>query len=48
MQVSEGLDIVTSKATKEEQRGVPNHVLGIFDPYVEFKIDHFCDITFVP
>ena len=32
MQVYRGLDIITNKATKEEMRGVPHHLMDIKDP----------------
>ncbi|WVZ05064.1 hypothetical protein V8G54_018410 [Vigna mungo] len=43
MQVYEGLEIVTNKATKEEQRGVPHHLLGTQNPDTEFTASDFCD-----
>ncbi|KAB2600502.1 adenylate isopentenyltransferase [Pyrus ussuriensis x Pyrus communis] len=42
MQVYEGLDIVTNKITKEEQRGVPHHLLGMLDPHEDFTARDFC------
>ncbi|CAN6693912.1 unnamed protein product [Malus baccata var. baccata] len=45
MQVYEGLDIVTNKITKEEQRGVPHHLLGMLDPHEDFTARDFCDLT---
>ncbi|KAI4349545.1 hypothetical protein L6164_010123 [Bauhinia variegata] len=45
MQVYEGLDIVTNKITKEEQRGVPHHLLGTQNPNSEFTAADFCDMT---
>nr|CDI51130.1 related to leukotriene-A4 hydrolase [Melanopsichium pennsylvanicum 4] len=32
MQIYRGLDIITNKATKEEMKGVPHHLLGFLDP----------------
>ncbi|KAI9080285.1 hypothetical protein K1719_037679 [Acacia pycnantha] len=43
MQVYEGLDIVTNKITKEDQRGVPHHLLGTESPNSEFTASHFRD-----
>ena len=45
IQVYEGLDIVTNKITKEEQRGVPHHLLGIQHPNSEFTANDFCDMA---
>ena len=46
MQVYEGLDIVTNKITKEEQRGVPHHLLGILNnPNADFTATNFCDMS---
>ncbi|XP_061341387.1 adenylate isopentenyltransferase 3, chloroplastic-like [Gastrolobium bilobum] len=45
MQVYKGLDIVTNKITKEEQRGVPHHLLGTQDPNSEFTATDFCDMA---
>ncbi|XP_057964710.1 adenylate isopentenyltransferase 3, chloroplastic [Malania oleifera] len=43
IQVYEGLDIVTNKATEEEKRGVPHHLLGIANPNADFTAANFCD-----
>ncbi|KAF7818300.1 adenylate isopentenyltransferase 3, chloroplastic [Senna tora] len=43
IQVYEGLDIVTNKITKEEQRTVPHHLLGTQNPNSEFSAANFCD-----
>ncbi|KAK7285380.1 hypothetical protein RJT34_20149 [Clitoria ternatea] len=43
MQVYEGLDIVTNKIPKEEQRGVPHHLLGTQNRNSEFTAADFCD-----
>ncbi|KAK9281546.1 hypothetical protein L1049_004449 [Liquidambar formosana] len=45
MQVYKGLDIVTNKITKEEQRGVPHHLLGILNPDEDFTATDFCDMA---
>ncbi|XP_027351063.1 adenylate isopentenyltransferase 5, chloroplastic-like [Abrus precatorius] len=45
MQVYEGLDIVTNKITKEEQLGVPHHLLGTHNPNLEFTASDFCDMA---
>ncbi|KAF7804766.1 adenylate isopentenyltransferase 3, chloroplastic [Senna tora] len=43
MQVYQGLDIVTNKITKEEQRGVPHHLLATHNPNSEFTATDFCE-----
>lgn len=43
IQVYEGLDIVTNKITKEEQKGIPHHLLGTENPNTEFSASHFRD-----
>ncbi|KAH7517192.1 hypothetical protein FEM48_Zijuj09G0036500 [Ziziphus jujuba var. spinosa] len=47
IQAYQGLDIVTNKITKEEQRGVPHHLLGIADPNANFTVTDFCEMTLV-
>ena len=41
MQVYRGLDIGTAKATAEERRGVPHHLLDILDPAEPFSVSDF-------
>ena len=41
MQVYRGLDIGTAKATAEERRGVPHHLLDILDPAEPFSVADF-------
>ncbi|KAK7344481.1 hypothetical protein VNO77_14131 [Canavalia gladiata] len=45
IQVYQGLDIVTNKISKEEQRGVPHHLLGTLNPNAEFTANDFCDTS---
>ncbi|CAL0300577.1 unnamed protein product [Lupinus luteus] len=45
MQVYEGLDIVTNKISKEEQRGVAHHLLGTHNTNKEFTATDFCDLS---
>ncbi|RZB85357.1 adenylate isopentenyltransferase 3, chloroplastic-like [Glycine soja] len=45
IQVYEGLDIVTNKISKEDQRGVPHHLLGIINPNMDFSANDFCDTS---
>ncbi|XP_042517117.1 adenylate isopentenyltransferase 5, chloroplastic-like [Macadamia integrifolia] len=41
MQVYKGLDIVTNKVTKEEQQGIPHHLLGVIDSDTDFAAEDF-------
>ncbi|XP_042488887.1 adenylate isopentenyltransferase 5, chloroplastic-like [Macadamia integrifolia] len=41
MQVYKGLDIVTNKVTKEEQQGIPHHLLGVINPDADFSAEDF-------
>ncbi|KAG5051837.1 hypothetical protein JHK87_004035 [Glycine soja] len=45
IQVFEGLDIVTNKISKEEQRGVQHHLLGTIKPNMDFSVNDFCDTS---
>ncbi|KAL4038719.1 hypothetical protein IC575_002343 [Cucumis melo] len=45
MQVYHGLDIVTNKITKQEQCGVPHHLLGIINPFLDFSASNFSDMA---
>lgn len=41
MQVYRGLDIITNKATEEEMKGVPHHLMGFLSPGEEYRIGEF-------
>ncbi|KAL2323567.1 hypothetical protein Fmac_027946 [Flemingia macrophylla] len=45
IQAYEGLDIVTNKISKEEQRGVPHHILGTQNPDTDFTALDFRDMS---
>lgn len=45
IQIYKGIDIVTNKIPKEEQRGVPHHLLGTHDPNTEFTASDFRDTS---
>ncbi|RDX84017.1 Adenylate isopentenyltransferase 3, chloroplastic, partial [Mucuna pruriens] len=45
IQVYQGLDIVTNKISKEEQRGVAHHLLGTINPNTDFTVNDFCDTS---
>ena len=36
-----GLDVITNKATPEEQEGIPHHLLGFLDPFSETNVVDF-------
>lgn len=41
MQVYRGLDVITNKATKEEMKGVPHHLMGFLSPDEEYQVGDF-------
>ncbi|XP_021727913.1 adenylate isopentenyltransferase 5, chloroplastic-like [Chenopodium quinoa] len=41
IQVYKGLDVVTNKMTKEEQCGIPHHLLGIVGQHVDYTAKDF-------
>ncbi|KAK4051800.1 tRNA dimethylallyltransferase, mitochondrial [Microbotryomycetes sp. JL201] len=41
MQVYQGLDIITNKATSDEMNGVPHHLMGFLDPGQEYRVGQF-------
>ena len=41
MQVYRGMDIGSAKATKEEMRGIPHHLLSIVDPRETFSVARY-------
>ncbi|RWR93711.1 adenylate isopentenyltransferase 5, chloroplastic-like protein [Cinnamomum micranthum f. kanehirae] len=43
IQVYKGLDIVTNKVTRDEQHGIPHHLLGVLDPDSDFTAAEFCN-----
>ncbi|KAK7393555.1 hypothetical protein VNO78_22113 [Psophocarpus tetragonolobus] len=46
IQVYQGLDIVTNKVSKEDQGGVPHHLLGtVLDTNTDFTANDFCDTS---
>ncbi|KAJ8898689.1 hypothetical protein K2173_004723 [Erythroxylum novogranatense] len=45
MQVYKGLDTVTNKITEEEKSGIPHHLLGVVNPYVDFTATNFCNLA---
>ncbi|XP_050233492.1 adenylate isopentenyltransferase 5, chloroplastic-like [Mercurialis annua] len=43
IQVYQGLDIVTNKATEAERKDIPHHLLGFLqDPEADFTVQDFC------
>ena len=45
MQVYRGMDIGTAKPTREEQRGIPHHLLDIVRPDEEFNAAIYCSLA---
>nr|ABD93934.1 adenylate isopentenyltransferase [Lotus japonicus]ABG74607.1 isopentyl transferase [Lotus japonicus] len=45
IQIYDGLDIVTNKISKEEQRGIPHHLLGTQNPNTDFTAGDFSDCS---
>jgi tRNA dimethylallyltransferase len=45
MQVYRGMDIGTAKPTKEEQQGIPHHLIDIKNPDEEWTVSDFIDQT---
>ena len=45
MQVYRGLDVGTAKATKQEQQGVPHHLLDILEPGEDFSVARFVELA---
>jgi len=43
MQVYMGMDIGTAKATEEERRGVPHHMLDVADPHENYSAARYVD-----
>ncbi|GAA5976534.1 hypothetical protein JCM10908_005534 [Rhodotorula pacifica] len=41
MQCYRGLDTITNKATEEEMRGVPHHLMGFLEPGEEWSVNDF-------
>ena len=43
MQVYRGMDIGTAKATPDEQRQVPHHMLDVVDPGVDYSVSRYAE-----
>lgn len=41
MQCYRGLDTITNKATEEEMRGVPHHLMGFLEPGQDWSVNDF-------
>lgn len=41
MQCYRGLDVITNKATRDEMRGVPHHLMGFLEPGREWGVNDF-------
>ena len=42
MQIYKGMDIGTAKATKEEMRGIPHHMIDFISPKGSYSVSDFC------
>lgn len=45
MQVYKGMEIATAAPTKEEQQGIPHHLVSILEPTEDFSVSRFCDMA---
>lgn len=45
MQVYKGMDIGTAKPTAEEMEGIPHHMLSVAEPWEDFSVGKYCDMT---
>ncbi|KAJ8622644.1 hypothetical protein MRB53_031173 [Persea americana] len=45
IQFFKGLDIVTNKVTRDEQHGIPHHLLGVLDPDSDLTASEFCNMV---
>ncbi len=45
MQVYRGMDIGTAKPTPEEMEGVPHHMLSVAEPWEDFSVSRYCQMT---
>ncbi len=45
MQVYRGLDIGTAKATREERRKIPHHLVDILSPEQHYSVSDFCHLA---
>ncbi|TKA57427.1 hypothetical protein B0A53_00656 [Rhodotorula sp. CCFEE 5036] len=48
MQCYRGLDTITNKATEEEMRGVPHHLMGFLEPGQDWSIDELEKVDVLP
>lgn len=42
MQVYKDMDIGTAKPTREEQAGIPHHMLSVAEPWEDFSVSRYC------
>ena len=42
MQVYKDMDIATAKPTREEQSGIPHHMLSVAEPWEDFSVSRYC------
>ncbi|MBC5787246.1 tRNA (adenosine(37)-N6)-dimethylallyltransferase MiaA [Clostridium sp. NSJ-27] len=45
MQIYKGMDIATAKPTKEEQQGIPHHLMDFLDPRQPFSVSDYVQLA---
>ena len=45
MQIYRYMDIGTAKASREEQQGIPHHMIDFLDPGVSFSVAEYVDMA---
>ncbi len=45
MQVYRRMDIGTAKPTREEQQGIPHHMIDVADPEEDFSVSRYCNMA---
>ena len=41
MQIYQGMDVITNKATTQEMRDIPHHLMGFLEPGDEYRVGQF-------
>ncbi len=45
MQLYRGMDLGTTKPTREEMQGIPHHMIDVADPSEDFSVSRYCDMA---
>jgi len=45
MQIYRRMDIGTAKPTKEEQQGIPHHMIDVCEPDEDFSVSRYCELA---